>query len=542
VATFGQTFRQSFPQTFSQSRLDGVSGVSPAEGPLVATVSDSNPDQLDTITFTATPTVSGSATYQWYRRRLNNTARAIAGATSATYEREIEWYDHNRVFFCRMTTSEGTVDSDDITITVEEAPTISTHDFYIATTGNDGTGDGSSGNPWATLAPIESYMNSDSRSGQTIRVSIAAGAYSETGYNTLRFYTTPAKLYLDFASGCTITKGAGGPESCLQALGNIELYVISRGTGSNRLTVSGFTTTSGNAYGFHNTAKMYLWNCIGTGCVDGFTGHNTGYGKAINCSFSANTKGQVVHDTSAVVCDVIRSTITANASASTSITGNTGNTSFYDCEVTGLASAVVQRQFGGLRVVRCKLGLTDPVTLISGAEDSYINAAGDYTNIPGVSFVRCYGKFSQRVRGLTSAARTTFDRCALTGPASGTDGAAFANFYSGSTWDGNPITIKNTIVRGYTTAFGGGFGAEQITAWNANSDVTNCCLFGNTTNINASLNAAVNSIAGDPEMGSYTGSTDQSLYAVAADSSCVGAGVGGSNIGFTLEDIYLWAE
>lgn len=71
--------------------------------------------------------------------------------------------------------------------------------YYIATTGNDTTGDGSSGNPWLTI----SKANSSSTTGDTIV--LAAGTYTQAASLTLSARTYQGAGYdstiIDFASG-----------------------------------------------------------------------------------------------------------------------------------------------------------------------------------------------------------------------------------------------------------------------------------------------------------------------------------------------------
>lgn len=56
---------------------------------------------------------------------------------------------------------------------------VSAGNFYVATTGNDTTGDGSSGNPWATVGKAITYLN-DYRLSASQTINVAAGAYTES--------------------------------------------------------------------------------------------------------------------------------------------------------------------------------------------------------------------------------------------------------------------------------------------------------------------------------------------------------------------------
>lgn len=503
------------------------------------TCSNTNPGSGDSITFTAS--ARGGSAYQWYRNGV-----PIAGATNATLNRTADWIDHNKGWYCLVTVGSKIVQSNTITTTVDAAPAApAAYDFYVATNGSDAN-PGTEAQPYATLAPISTYMNSDSRSGQTIWVKIKPGTY-ETNYNLIRTYTTPPKLYLDFDSGCVIQKGSQVDESCLQALGNIEMYVISRGTGENRLIVRDFTTGTGNAYGYHSTAKLYLWNVIADNCVDGWTGHNTGYSEAIDSEFRNNNKGACVNaDTPtglAARCRFLDAVTPPSSRVLTNVTGF----QFFDCDIVPGASG---RSFdsAGATFTRCFIGT--PTTSINAGSFAATASAGVFTDCylhitgdspVGGSFTRCYGRVALRIRHPLASARCVIDRCCFVDSAigAGSDSLIFANTYSTPAFDGIPYTIRNSVLRGYTTAIGGGtWNAAQVTNWNANSLIQNNNLFGNTTNVLAGIaGTSSGAITTDPQLVGTFNTTNQADYAVAANSPCVGAGVGGVNIGFTLADI-----
>jgi len=67
-------------------------------------------------------------------------------------------------------------------VTIQEPKVISADTtFYVATTGSDTTGDGSSGSPWATLRKALSYLDEYRILGSAkVTISIAKGKYTET--------------------------------------------------------------------------------------------------------------------------------------------------------------------------------------------------------------------------------------------------------------------------------------------------------------------------------------------------------------------------
>lgn len=82
----------------------------------------------------------------------------------------------------------------------------STTTFYVATTGNDTTGDGSSGAPWATIqGAVDKITNLYEFNGTTVTISVANGTY--TGSVVIAFQISGGSLIL---SGNTTT-----PASCI---------------------------------------------------------------------------------------------------------------------------------------------------------------------------------------------------------------------------------------------------------------------------------------------------------------------------------------
>jgi parallel beta-helix repeat protein len=145
--------------------------------------------------------------------------------------------------------------------------------YYVATTGSDTTGDGSAGNPWATIG----YALNQTVCGDTIKV--AAGTYNEN---------------IALKGGVQVL-GAGSDVTTIQGSGNSSV-VTADGVGpSTRL--DGFTITGGHAQdggGMYNTngASPTVSNCV-------FAGNSADYGGGIrnsdssptvtNCTFSGNT-------------------------------------------------------------------------------------------------------------------------------------------------------------------------------------------------------------------------------------------------------------
>ena len=106
--------------------------------------------------------------------------------------------------------------------------------YFIAPSGNDITGDGSIGNPWATLFKATTVVTV---SGDVINVT--AGTYTEPNQCILAVGVSilgAGKISVNI--NCT---WAGGDD---EWLGNIQLLSGSEGTNGNQ-TISGFTMDGG---------------------------------------------------------------------------------------------------------------------------------------------------------------------------------------------------------------------------------------------------------------------------------------------------------
>ncbi len=174
---------------------------------------------------------------------------------------------------------------DHITVTVAPMSTV-----YVATTGNDTTGDGSLGTPYQTIQKgIDSVI-----AGCTVLV--LDGTYTGTGNKDL-----------DFGGKDIVLKSTGGAENCIidcEASGR-GFYFHSGET--NAAIVEGLTIKNGfaaNACGggilCNNSSSPIILNCIILNSKAEFvSGSDTGYGGGIccwnadaqimNCHFSGNT-------------------------------------------------------------------------------------------------------------------------------------------------------------------------------------------------------------------------------------------------------------
>jgi hypothetical protein len=98
--------------------------------------------------------------------------------------------------------------------------------FYVATTGSDTTGDGTSGTPWATVSHALTYLDSY-RLHADVTISVAAGAYAETAMITVTHLdanrisiTGPAYLSKTMSS-VQSSSGSSGAWSMVVNLNNV---------------------------------------------------------------------------------------------------------------------------------------------------------------------------------------------------------------------------------------------------------------------------------------------------------------------------------
>ena len=131
-------------------------------------------DNIDTGSVTA-----GTTYYTYICDEYNGNASFIVSTNSVTPSGYIT--DEVKQIGRFNTTTGGYIDQAsmwDISCGVEKFIYVATS-FYVATTGNDTTGDGSSGAPWATVGKAISYLNGF-RLNAIVTINVAAGHYTES--------------------------------------------------------------------------------------------------------------------------------------------------------------------------------------------------------------------------------------------------------------------------------------------------------------------------------------------------------------------------
>ena len=150
--------------TSSNAHLKVTNGVAPT----ITTQPMSRTNAVgDSTTFSVTAAGTAPLAYQW---RFNSVG--VAGATAGSYTLAPVATNNAGSYTVVVTNNWGSVISAvavlDVTVSTQAV-----HHYYVATNGNDSTGNGSIGSPWATVAHAASLMSS----GSTLYV--RGGNYSE---------------------------------------------------------------------------------------------------------------------------------------------------------------------------------------------------------------------------------------------------------------------------------------------------------------------------------------------------------------------------
>jgi hypothetical protein len=168
-------------------------------------------DNIDTGSVTA-----GTTYYTYICDEYNGNASFIVSTNSVTPSGYIA--DEVKQIGRFNTTTSGYIDQAsmwDISCGVEKFIYVATS-FYVATTGNDITGDGSSGNPWATVGKAISYLNYF-RLNTTVTINVASGHYNES---TIYITNTPSNgLYIRIIGASILTKNMTSLQSCSGSAG-----------------------------------------------------------------------------------------------------------------------------------------------------------------------------------------------------------------------------------------------------------------------------------------------------------------------------------
>lgn len=290
-------------------------------------------------------------------------------------------------------------------------------------------------------------------------------------------YTGPANRDLDFSGRDVVLASEEGPGATVidcEHLGR-GFYFHAGETGA--AVVSGFTIRNGESAErgggvFCEGASPRIENCVITGCRTG-EGAATGYGGGVFCANSA-----------VVLVDC---RLTGNsADEGAAMYAMDSSPALTDC---ALVANTAVRGGGGIRILRGG----------SGAHLTNCTLAGNTATTYGGGVYCCYSA-------------PVITNCTITGNAASNGGAVYG-------YDASP-TITNTILAFSTT------GAAVYCPGASSFTIANCCSFGN---------AGGDSLCGDQHDNVFADpafcDTTAGGFAVEDCSPCLGAGVGGTDIG-----------
>lgn len=421
------------------------------------------------------------------------------------------------------------------------------YDYYIDDALGDDGDDGSSGSPWQSLNKINALSLS---AGATIDVLVKAGTYDKTTDFIERDGSggepgAGATLNITFETGCTMDGAAASAISETNGFefGGSNAWTVNI-TG-NGLVVQHYNYTTGgvspNGVGCRGSVTVNVSEVRTTDCVDGFSGHETATLNLTDCEADACIKAPFVHVGSATVTALRCSFTELSGGGSSEMdicdTAFTGTITCTQCEFIPDGSSSRFRAGGGI-FDRCKLGTTSAglnLQWTSGQgvpeiTDSYVNVYAD--GAFSVTALRCFGKWTSRIR---PGGTHDVQHCVFSG-----GGAGQASIILGTTnlsgcqtltFSNNVLETASATACSNITSTVAGYmaSASALTQYN--------CLSGSATYDNDWISAdsggtgRTGTISSDALIGAAN-TTAMADYAFDTGSPCIGAGSGGSDIGF----------
>lgn len=410
------------------------------------------------------------------------------------------------------------------------------YDYYIDGAAGDDSNDGSRLAPWKTLSKI----NTSIVSGQQRTILVMAGTYSAAGdYVECALPTdvsSDTRLDIHFEAGCVMdgTNASATSRNGFEFSGGAWTSAIY----GNGLKVRNYadvsTGSSPNGVGNRGSHTLYVHDVHVSGCDDAFSTHDVARMFVYDSSGINGEKAAFANVGTAYAeyhrCE-FRLTGTQN--------GATGQAKFYGSKLIPAADGVIVT-FGAdvLFDSECQLGTLSTrmqincltVGTLMTVQNSFVNLFVDGTTF--AAFSECYGKMTTRQRNADGSG-IRIDRCVFVGPASGSGIPSSTLHGANADFSGTiaPIVIEKSVLTGYTTAaIGGEMNATRAQKFvDSGSYVRDCCMSGNTLNIDADLVTVGADITGTittaPALKATTNSYRKSDYAVTnADVRAAGIG------------------
>ncbi len=410
------------------------------------------------------------------------------------------------------------------------------HDYFIdANTGSDANAGTSEGAAWASLNNVtEALLVSD----QTVRILVKSGTYGTASdfIKINNMSATNATLELAFEQGSIIDGSAyAGNESALDPQGNAFTFRVY----GNGTLIRNVTTTTGNALGGTGSVTCHYHNFTVDNCVDGMTLHDNALGYFHDITVANCAKSGVAHVNSS-------SAFHYRCHVTEKVGGGTGNVVVCDAGAMEFEDCIMVPDANGGTVdldnaslTRCQVGsLTTAAKIVatvgaSSFSKCFVNAYVDGNGL--ANFDRCFGLFTTRCR---NGGDIDVTHCSFAGPATSQNRTLFSNYNPGSN---SQLVLKDTI-------FSASYTFSQVDTTNAGYLVAAASEFHNNFLTDGKVYDAdivAADTGGTVIQGTQTGdplvgSADTVLmadYAFGAGSPAIGAGSGGSDIGFGAGEV-----
>lgn len=417
--------------------------------------------------------------------------------------------------------------------------------YYISPTGSDAADGLTLATAWQSLNKFTASLIA---TGQTKRVLVKAGTYDKATDQFVVALTTQTgtTTIVQFEPGCIIdgTAFTLGTQNGVSFRSDIPSDRTNNFFAyGNGCIVRDVTTADGNGLDGSGGGFARFYDFTVTNCRDGISIHETQEAEFHRINASDCLKWAAAHVGSSVTrhygCTFLDANNTATLGGLVAF-DSTNATHAENCTFlpgTTSAAATLRMTGPGSTFTRCQIGTTTRLIEFqpynSGTAtitDSFVNIYSDGLYGPA-TLNRAFGKFSFRT-GPDAAGSITMDNCSISGPATGKTAVFYNNYTPASSV---PLYISDSVFETASFMDVDATNAGYLVA--AGSTFRNNCTFGST--YDADLVSAGATITGTVTTDPLIGAANTLLmadYAYATGSPCIGAGQGGTNIGFSASE------
>ncbi len=314
--------------------------------------------------------------------------------------------------------------------TVNTTSTVTGDDIYVATTGNDNTGNGSQGNPFQTINTGITCVNANGR------VHIANGTYSGTN-NT----------QITINNNFTI-------------IGESKVGVIINGGGTRRV----FIIQNGNNVTIQN---LTFTNCWSGASSAGGAIYNSGNLTVENCDFTQNSalsssNGGAIYNTGILtveICNFTQNIATYDGAITNTNVAIINSSSFIGNSGSSHSGAI--GNYGNLTLTNSLFANDSCISGGAIQNDGSSNGGNSNATIINCTFFNCTANSGGAI--YNHNAHLSIDNCTFTGNrASSNEGGAIQNYMSTCDINNTTFTENYASARGGAISFTGNSGAYLI--------------------------------------------------------------------------------